>query len=593
MPVQVPPVGYSLLMVGPEVSPANIILEAAKRFQDRWGAESFFGRELLREVPVSSATEASRCGGLLMEAGLVDEAEALYLAMVQSFPDHPSGFVGLAQVARRRENWTEALERWDSILAAFDGVRNASWLSARAMVLFELGRSQEAADILADLMREFPDNPSGYVGRAQLALRQRFWQVALDRCNEILSRFGDHAGADDWRLIRVGALLELGRATEAETILRDAVDRAPGSVAALLRLLRVYATTGRPEVALQLLETSPLREIESSALVERRLEILIRLNRIDEAGATFERLLGSARRPEVLSSLFAFVPAIYEVQEHQRMRAWATLQKRSTAIRSSLKLPDRVRLDVLNARILLALRDREGVIAAMRGLAECSHLGEHGESMRRVAAVLSEPRYPDYAKPKLFGIGLSKTGTTTLAAALTLLGFNTLHWFNPLTCELISEADIPIFDAFTETPFGRRGERYYNLFPNSKFILTTRPFESWLASLCRHLSRHVGISDFDEIKAALESGAFPHWPARRRFRYLNFRNYREVFEAHEKRVRRFLQDKPADRFLELDFFTGDGWPKLCAFLGRDVPSVPFPWENRGPSPAASEDQAEV
>jgi predicted Zn-dependent protease len=566
-------------------APADVIRDAVKRFDDQSGV-GFIGRELLQAGTPSSPREAAQCGRILMEAGLVDEAEALYRAMVRSFPGHPVGFVGLAQVAMRRKRWSDALTHWESILTAFDQERrSAFWLSGRASVLFQLGHHQEAAAILADLVRDFPDEPPGYVGLAQLALRQHRRQEALARCDEILRRFGEHTGADGWRVMRASALMELGRADEAEAILREVVERSPGSVHALLTLLWVYVTTGRPEVALRALNSSPFREIQSPALIERRLDILIRLKRFEEADATFVRLLSKACRPDELSSLFAFVPALY--QGYERQRSWTVLLERAATIQSSLELPDRVPLGILNARIRLALRDTKGVIEAMRDLRDHPHLGEHGEALRRVAAVLSEPRYPDCAKPKLFGIGFPKTGTTSLTAALTLLGFNTLQWVNPLTCELITDDDLFIFDAFTDTPISARFEFFYYLFPNSKFILNTRPFDAWVKSISHHWRRHYGLSDFDEIKAAMaEPKAFRYGIEFRKINYslyFNYKNYHEAFQAHEQRVRSFFQDKPAGRFLELNIFAGDSWPKLCAFVGRDVPSIPFPWENRQPS----------
>jgi hypothetical protein len=93
--------------------------------------------------------------------------------------------------------------------------------------------------------------------------------------------------------------------------------------------------------------------------------------------------------------------------------------------------------------------------------------------------------------------------------------------------------------------------------------------------------------DFDEIKAAMADPKTLRYGTE--FRninlslYFNHDSYREAFDAHEQRVRRFFQDKPTDRLLELNIFAGDGWPELCVFLGKDVPSIPFPWENREPS----------
>lgn len=542
---------------------------------------AFVAQELLRAGPASEPAAAARCGRTLMDAGLVDEAEALYSAMEQGFPSHPAGWVGLAQAAMRHKNWHEALTRWDHVLTAFSGISNGFWLSGRAVVLFELGRRQEAVAIHAELVRDFPDDPAGYAGMAQLALRQRSWPEALARCDELLARFPDHAAADGWRTMRASPLLELGRAAEAEGFLRRIVERAPGSENALLTLLRVCVHSGRPDVAWSALNASPLRGIETPALMERRLDLLIRLNRRDEARSIVEERLSRAERPDLLAGLLNFVPLLYERCE--RARIWRQLSERVHAARKGSAPHHRVSLDVMEARLQLALRNRDGVVTAVRHLMPYPYLGEEGEALRRVSAALADPGYPDYQKLMIFGIGLSRTGTTTLAAALSLLGFHTLHWRNPLTCEVISDDDFLIFDAFTDTPVSTRFETLYLRFPNSKFIFTTRKFEDWQTSISGLWRRQLGMSGFDEIRAELKAPRYgTEYADINRTLYFDYAGYREAFDAHEQRVRQFFRDKPADRFLEFDIFGGDGWPKLCAFVGREAPAMPFPWENRQP-----------
>jgi hypothetical protein len=56
----------------------------------------------------------------------------------------------------------------------------------------------------------------------------------------------------------------------------------------------------------------------------------------------------------------------------------------------------------------------------------------------------------------------------------------------------------------------------------------------------------------------------------------------EAPAAHAARVRARFRDEPG-RLLEFDLWAGDGWPKLCAFLGLPVPATPFPRENAAPS----------
>ena len=106
----------------------------------------------------------------------------------------------------------------------------------------------------------------------------------------------------------------------------------------------------------------------------------------------------------------------------------------------------------------------------------------------------------------MFGIGLSRTGTTPLALALGILGFTAFHFLNPATGEVISEADTDLVDAATDTPVCVNFEKLYYLYPFSKFIYTTRPFEDWQPSFCRYLDRRWGTADFATIGKMLMRG---------------------------------------------------------------------------------------
>jgi hypothetical protein len=149
-----------------------------------------------------------------------------------------------------------------------------------------------------------------------------------------------------------------------------------------------------------------------------------------------------------------------------------------------------------------------------------------------------------------------------------------------LTHELMNDNDLHLFDAFTDTPCCLNFEKYYYMFPNAKFIYTVRQADDWEKSLTAHFKRWHLLSDFQEIRKKLtEPDAF-HFGTQYSDIYMslyfNHENFSEAFQVYDRRVRRFFEDKPSDRLLVFDIFAGDGWQKLCAFLGRDIPAVPFP-----------------
>ena len=91
--------------------------------------------------------------------------------------------------------------------------------------------------------------------------------------------------------------------------------------------------------------------------------------------------------------------------------------------------------------------------------------------------------------PKIFAVGLSKTGTTSLTSALETLGYKAVHYpgFSHVEgkCEIHPKI-LMEYDAFTDTPVAASYPQLDQSFPGSKFILTTRDEESWLRSCKRH-----------------------------------------------------------------------------------------------------------
>ena len=188
---------------------------------------------------------------------------------------------------------------------------------------------------------------------------------------------------------------------------------------------------------------------------------------------------------------------------------------------------------------------------------------------------------------KIFGLGLGRTGTASLSAALNQLGIKTRHFLDynlhlqdfkvdeKVFCGDRLFAMLNQFQGIANgsgLPFRELDLRY----PGSKFILTIREKSAWLESKRRY--------------AEIE---FQDWPrfdleTRRSKRFIRENIYgtfdfdeRSWLEAYERRVKGVLYyfKHRAEDLLVMDIPGGDGWDKLCFFLGLPVPSVPFPHEN--------------
>ena len=183
---------------------------------------------------------------------------------------------------------------------------------------------------------------------------------------------------------------------------------------------------------------------------------------------------------------------------------------------------------------------------------------------------------------RIFGIGLSRTGTTSLTAALQHLGINSLHYPHDLVThsELAAgQYDLSILEDFqaitdiTAPPFYPQFDAVY---PGSKFILTVRETGSWLKSVRAHFERLVPhmeenpeLRPFTEFICAVVYGTLK----------FNEGRMTDVYETHLRNVRSYFANRPED-LLVIDICAGQGWKDLCSFLGCDVPSIPFPHKNR-------------
>jgi hypothetical protein len=183
------------------------------------------------------------------------------------------------------------------------------------------------------------------------------------------------------------------------------------------------------------------------------------------------------------------------------------------------------------------------------------------------------------AKPyKVFGVGLQKSGTSTLRTCLEILGYRILRQHKDVydayrrgEIERIVPA-LDAYEAFTglapsylyPLALERYGER-------CRAVLTMRVSpEAWLASLKSHmLKRSIG-GNFINLRF------YGHlYPEGRE------RAFIDHYLRHAEAVRRTFRERGAEgQLLEICWENGEGWPELCAFLGEPVREGPVPQINR-------------
>ncbi len=179
---------------------------------------------------------------------------------------------------------------------------------------------------------------------------------------------------------------------------------------------------------------------------------------------------------------------------------------------------------------------------------------------------------------KVIGAGWAKTGTTTLGDCLEILGYRHQRGRLDLVDDLgrgdftrILEIAASV-DSMEDWPWLLLYRELDEAFPGSKFVLTTRDESQWLRSY-RNMLAHQGDASerMNERRRILYGLPFPG---------VTDRQLVERYRRHLRDVRAYFADRPAD-LLEVDWARGDGWERLCGFLGKPVPDAPFPHANRG------------
>lgn len=205
--------------------------------------------------------------------------------------------------------------------------------------------------------------------------------------------------------------------------------------------------------------------------------------------------------------------------------------------------------------------------------------------------------------PKVFCIGRNKTGTTSLAAALKILGFRVapeneaidllIPWsvrdFRPIVrfCHQ--------YDAFQDAPFSCpfTYQAVDMEFPNSKFILSIRTTaDEWYESLIRYHSKLFNSTEppnSQQLKDRVRGYRGRMWDGQRLVFGITEETlydaeiYKSHYLRHNVEVVDYFRHRP-DSLLLLNLKECTGWEELCRFLGRPVPDTPFPHLNSSRSP---------
>ena len=259
-----------------------------------------------------------------------------------------------------------------------------------------------------------------------------------------------------------------------------------------------------------------------------------------------------------------------------RKRMWIAVDK-FMGLCGMSTLPD-------EQRVSLAVVPRVG-LRNTQVVSDCTNTTDYKPHWKMVSSQVKRYRERvDYhwwiPKRKLFEIGIKKTGTTSLGAALKGLGYRVAKWNPELYDNWISTGDCTDilnqcenFDAFEDGPWHDIDHSLiYDQYPGALYVILDRDDDDWLGSLERHESPEMNINSIDT-----------EWLEER---WITDRdNYvKEMLGFKSKKysyIREYFKDKPG-QLLDLNVFTDpDPMQTLCDFLGvTRPPGMMFPHRNK-------------
>jgi|GEM_PF-6291031 tetratricopeptide (TPR) repeat protein len=428
----------------------------------------------------------------------------------------------------------------------------------------------ESEQVFRHLSFEYPHKPQGYEGLARVAMRSQKWELALKRWAKVIQLFPDRIPA---RVAVGNILIELNQFERAELVFQDLVKTYPDKPQGYEGLAYVAQHANQPDQALKYWDLSIQKtNAKSSYLGKARL--LINLAQDEQAFNLMSCFM--THNPHDLEMIL------------EKAKLLVMTQNFEAAIQEINRLPkcDRELLPV-KALLISALigikhfNQANTMIESLPDFQDCNY--------QQVRFFKTWQKYYqqgfDFNQPKIFGIGLSQTGTRLLNEVLNQLGYTSVHLINPITKTILDSKDFLYFDAFTDISVSFRFEELFFAFPNAQFIYLERDLSQWIESISDYYTTSYGFSTPKAMRNWLTQTntfkrgrldtdtTYRHALANL---YAHHLNWKSAYHSFDQRVKRFFHDKPKDKLLKMNIFKERSWDNICHFLEVPVPCESFP-----------------
>jgi hypothetical protein len=183
---------------------------------------------------------------------------------------------------------------------------------------------------------------------------------------------------------------------------------------------------------------------------------------------------------------------------------------------------------------------------------------------------------------RIFGIGMHKTGTTSLDAAFKLLGFDSLHWGEGEAPQIWQEMNssgrskiVEQYYALSDLPIPLLYEKLDKAYTGSKFILTVRDEAKWIKSVERLWDARYNPTRWVWDKYPFTNNIHTVLYGQKDF---SAEIFLARYRRHNAEVIRYFAGRQDLLVMNMD--EHHKWPWLCQFLNVPTPDVPYPIGNQ-------------
>lgn len=182
------------------------------------------------------------------------------------------------------------------------------------------------------------------------------------------------------------------------------------------------------------------------------------------------------------------------------------------------------------------------------------------------------------SSPFVFGVGLSKTGTTSLGVALELLGFRHKSYdLDLLEKWYLGEVEdvfrgMSGYSSFEDLPYPLMYDEVMRRYGRSaRYVLTVRRSpETWLKSMKTYAIRQP--PDRARYRKMAYGFEYPHQDEAAHIKFYN----KHIVSVRAAAARHDV----SDLMIEVCWERNDGWAELCSLLNIPPPRAKFPHKNK-------------